>query len=168
MSHGGRRLVEAFSQGEPMLFATQFKSGIRRAARALALASLIPAGSAFAGPLLVNVEQVRNDSGVVRCGLFASAQAWRQEQSALRTANAMPVNGKAVCDLGVVPAGEYAVALFHAENGEAHVQYGFLGKPRQGVGFSNNPSITFGAPDFEAAKLHIGSEPVRLNVVVKY
>lgn len=77
-------------------------------------------------------------------------------------------NATAHCDFGEVPEGDYAVAVFHAEHGETQIEYGFLGKPKQGVGFSNNPSIAFGAPDFEAARIRIGREPVNLEITLKY
>jgi len=132
-------------------------------------AFLLAVGPAFAGQLAVSVSQARNDSGRVRCGLFDRADGWRDEEQALRAVDAAVVSGKATCDFGSVPAGEYAIAVFHAEQGEPRVEYGFLGKPRQGVGFSNNPSITFGAPGFDTAKVSVGDDDdLNVEVMLKY
>jgi uncharacterized protein (DUF2141 family) len=50
-----------------------------------------------------------------------------------------------------IPAGTYAVAVFHAEHNEAQIETGLFGKPKQGYAFSNNPSSMFGPPDFSSA-----------------
>lgn len=134
----------------------------------LLLLTLLPAPPALSGPLTVEISQARSDSGVVRCGLFADADSWRVEERALRGVEASIRGGKAHCDFGDVPQGEYAVAVFHARQGETKVEYGFLGKPRQGVGFSNNPSITFGAPGFDAAKFIVGAQAQRIEITLKY
>src|SRR5690606_16369764 len=101
-------------------------------------------------------------------GLFGHVDGWRQEEHAVRSVDATIKNGEAVCDFGIVPQGDYAIAVFHAEHGEPSVNYGFLGKPKQGVGFSNNPSITFGAPNFEAARMSVGIEKLAVAIVLKY
>jgi len=142
------------------------RSGVQRSI--VLAAALLLAPLAQAGQVSVTVDKVRNDSGQVRCGLFNTAESWRVEERALRTVVAGISAGRVVCDFGNVPEGSYSVAVFHAENGEERVSYGFLGKPRQGVGFSNNPSITFGAPDFAKAQVSVGSEPLTLAVEMKY
>ena len=50
-----------------------------------------------------------------------------------------------------LPAGEWAVAVIHDANGNAKLDT-LMGIPREGFGFSNNPSIGFGAPSFAAAR----------------
>ena len=50
-----------------------------------------------------------------------------------------------------IPPGTYAVALFHAEHGETQLQTGFFGQPKEGYGFSRNPTSSMGPPDFSAA-----------------
>ena len=124
---------------------------------------------ALAGNLVVNVENLRNAQGVVRCGLFAGEDGWRQEERAQhKTVSKISEQRGAVCDFGDVRDGQYAVAVFHAENREEKIEYGLFGKPRQGVGFSNNPSMTFGPPDYDAARVTVGPGPTRLRIQVKY
>lgn len=133
-----------------------------------AVACAVMWSPALAGSLTAAVSQARNDLGEVRCGLFDSADGWRKEERALRAVDAVVKNGAAACDFGVVPPGDYAVAVFHAEQGEPKVDYGFLGKPKQGVGFSNNPPITFGAPDFKTALIQVGTEGLTVPIRLKY
>jgi uncharacterized protein (DUF2141 family) len=58
----------------------------------------------------------------------------------LRGAVAQIKNGLAACVFNGLPAGTYAVAVFHAEHNETQMETGLFGKPKQGYGFSNNPA----------------------------
>ena len=129
---------------------------------------LCTASPLWAGPLSAQITEARNDRGVVRCGLFKEATTWRNEDQAWRTVDASLQSGQAQCDFGTVPPGDYAIAVFHAEHNEAKVSYGFLGKPKQGVGFSNNPSITFGAPDFAQAVFRVDTHALVLPIHLTY
>src|SRR3546814_430469 len=94
------------------------KDPIRAIGGLIALACALISWPASAGPLSVTVNQARNDSGQVRCGLFDRAQGWRKEELAARAVDTTIKNGRAICDFGVVPPGNYAIAVFHAEHGE--------------------------------------------------
>jgi len=134
---------------------------------ALALGCANPASAQSHGRLSVSVEGVRNDAGSVRCGLYSSADGFREPGREMRGAVAPIKNGNATCVFSGVPAGTYAVAVFHAEHNERQMETGLFGKPKQGYGFSNNPSSTFGPPSFNSAAftynggtLHV---PIRLT-----
>ena len=62
----------------------------------------------------------------------------------------------------------YAVALFHDENDDGHLNTNALGIPTEGAGFSNNPTLYFGPPSLEKVRftLHPGDNAV--DVTVKY
>ena len=75
-------------------------------------------------------------------------------------ARSAPIRGQsATCTFSNIPAGTYAVAVFHAEHNEARIETGAFGKPKQGYGFSGNPSSGFGPPSFSVRGL-----PVQLAV----
>ncbi len=69
--------------------------------------------------------------------------------------------------LGSLVAGDYAIAIIHDENGNGKLDT-FAGIPREGVGFSRNPAMTFGPPKWEAARFHVASGPGELDVKLKY
>jgi len=53
-------------------------------------------------------------------------------------------------------AGEYAVSLYQDENENGKLDVGKLVPiPTEKYGFSNNPSTTFGPPDFEDCKFKL-------------
>jgi glycosyltransferase involved in cell wall biosynthesis len=91
----------------------------------------------------------------VRCGLYSSPDGFRVPGREMRGAVARIRNGHATCVFNGLPAGTYAVAVFHAEHNEAQMETGLFGKPKQGYGFSRNPSSAFGPPSFASAAAEI-------------
>jgi len=118
---------------------------------ALVFGAATAASAQSSGKLNVSVAGVRNDNGSVRCGLYSSANGFREPGREMRGAVAPIKNGQATCVFNGIPAGTYAIAVFHAEHNETQMETGLFGKPKQGYGFSNNPSSTFGPPSFESA-----------------
>lgn len=130
-------------------------------------AGSIAALAGAAGKITVPVSGVRNDEGVVRCGLFSSAATFRQAGAEMKGSIAKISGGAATCSFSGVPAGTYAVAVFHAENNETSLETGMFGKPKEGYGFSRNAGGGFSPPSFdEAAIAFDGSKaswPVHLH-----
>lgn len=69
--------------------------------------------------------------------------------------------------LGQLAPGSYAIAIIHDENGNGKLDT-FAGIPREGVGFSHNPAIRFGAPSFRSAQFAIAGNAVRQDIKIKY
>jgi len=133
------------------------------------LAALMAAPAiATAGPINLTITGIRNQDGVVRCGLFASAAGFREPGREMMEATGKINGGRSTCSFKSVPSGTYAVAVFHAERGERKMDIGLFGKPKQGVGFSRNPSIAFGPPSFAAAAFTVGNDPVNMTVGLNY
>lgn len=63
--------------------------------------------------------------------------------------------------------GDYAVALFHDENGNGKLDKRF-GMPAEGIGFSRNPRMTFGPPKFAAARFAVSGQELTETVRMKY
>ena len=55
-----------------------------------------------------------------------------------------------------LPAGRYAVNAFHDENDNGELDTNLVGIPSEGYGFANDPSTTFGPPDFGEAAVTVG------------
>jgi len=139
---------------------------IRRPIAACACA--LATAAANSETLNVAVTGARSDQGVVRCGLFVSADGFRVPGREARAADASIRNGQALCRFTGVDRGDYALAVFHAEKNEAAVESGWFGKPKQGVGFSNDPSVTFGPPRFEQARFTIDRPQVDIGITLQY
>lgn len=128
----------------------------------------VTSGVTEAASLNVSVTGVRSGAGIVRCGLFAAADGFRIPGRELQAADAAIKGTRAVCTFANVAPGDYAIAAFHAEKNENAIEYGLFGKPKQGVGFSNNPSITFGAPGFDKARFAVDKARVDLSIALQY
>ncbi|MDR2683441.1 MAG: DUF2141 domain-containing protein [Dysgonamonadaceae bacterium] len=83
-----------------------------------------------------------------------------------------PVNGQIVqvksdtvtVVLENIPAGEYAVSLYHDENGNGKLDTGLFGIPVEKYGFSNDAKGTYGPPAFEDCRITVEGD---LEIVVR-
>ena len=137
-------------------------------AAALTIGSVSAATAQAGNKLGVTVTGLRNSNGVVRCGLYASAEGFRQPGREMRGAVGAIRGQSATCTFSNLPAGTYAVAVFHAEHNEARIETGAFGKPKQGYGFSNNPSSGFGPPSFSSAAFQYGGGQQSMQVSLQY
>lgn len=132
----------------------------------LAVLAMLAAGPAVANSLVeVTVLGVRDDQGVVRVALCTAAEFL----SAHCTYNAtVPAQrGTVVVQLADVPPGAYAAQAWHDENNDGRLDRNFLGIPRRGVGFSNNPSL-LGPPAFAKTAFTVGPDIGRASLRLRY
>jgi len=103
---------------------------------------------------------VKNDKGVVRCGLF-TAKGWLKDpvQPALAR-----VNGKtALCVFKRIPPGVYGLSAFHDENNNGKLDTNFVGMPTEDYCASRGARGTLGPPSFEDAKFNYTGGTKRLQ-----
>ena len=63
--------------------------------------------------------------------------------------------------------GRYAFKFFHDENSNKKLDTNWLGIPKEGFGFSNNPAMTFGPPSFEKTLFELNASK-RIQCKPKY
>jgi uncharacterized protein (DUF2141 family) len=114
------------------------------------------------------IQGLRSSKGVVRCGLFNSEAGFPKAGRQVMAVNGTIANQRATCVFTTIPPGTYAIAAFHAENNEMQVQTNMLGMPRQGFGFTRNPSAGLGAPAFKDAATAYSGGPVSWPIALKY
>ena len=144
---------------------------MRRIFLAITLATILST-TAFAqivrGTIKVTVLGVHNSDGDVKCALFNSEDGFPMDPSkAIQRVSGQIQNGQAVCNfIKVLPGDDYAVAVFHDENGNGVLDTNFLGIPKEGVGASNDASSTFGPPKYAEAKFKYsgGVQPVTIHL----
>ena len=68
---------------------------------------------------------------------------------------------------GVAP-GTYGVIAFHDINDDGDVNQNLIGLPTEGVGFSRDARITFGAPRFADAALQVQGAVVTLDITLHF
>ncbi len=98
--------------------------------------------------ILVKVDNVKERKGRVVVDLCNKAddfmsKSYRQEVVSIST------SGDIVAQFRNVPKGTYAIRIYQDENESGKLEYGLMGIPKEGVGFSKNPTMQFGPPTFD-------------------
>ena len=114
--------------------------------------------------LEITVTNIKVIKGEITLRLFNDEKFFPKEGQEFRTAS-IPVNGNIVkYTFTGLPAGEYAVALFHDKNSDGVCNRNFLGKSKEGYGFSRNCKPKFSAPDFNDCKILLNRN---LNITIE-
>ena len=67
-----------------------------------------------------------------------------------------------------IPEGHYAISAFHDLNGNGELdKVRLLGIPKEPFGFSGNPRIILGAPNFEDCAFVVDEETSDLTLILK-
>lgn len=139
--------------------------------RATWLASaLVLAAPAAAGDLSVTVGGIRSADGTVNVALHAETAGVRFPDGAgvIAAGWRRAGEGSRRIVFADLPAGRYAVAAFHDENGNGELDSNLLGLPVEGYGFANDATGVMGPPPFSAASVEVGVRPVAVTVTLGY
>jgi uncharacterized protein (DUF2141 family) len=134
------------------------------------LAAQITIVSGFTPPakdIVIRVDKIRNAKGFILVALHANGKDFPASEKAFRMERGQISEGSAEIVLHDVPAGRYAIALFHDENNDQKLNTNFLGIPKEGYGFSNNAYHTFRAPDYSEASFQHEDNTI-LNIHMHY
>jgi len=125
---------------------------------------------ASARDLVIQVETLQDKSGQVVANLYDNAAAFRKTplQQVRLPATQQNESGEISLVLHDVPAGTFAVMVFHDRNGDGKLARNFLGIPSEPYGFSGTPT-KYGPPNFDEAsfRLFAPSAPVTLTIKLK-
>lgn len=130
---------------------------------------LLPATLAaplHAASLTVAVTGVRNDKGHVRIGVCTQSQFLGERCSYHAIVTSHP--GIVTVTIPGIQPGAYAVAAYQDETDAGHLRRGLFGIPKDGAGFSRNPSPGMGPPSFRACALSIGAQDAAISIVLRY
>ena len=67
-----------------------------------------------------------------------------------------------------LPAGTYAVAVMHDQNGNGQLDTNLFGIPQEGIGVSNNALNTFGPPMFEETSFSLNEQRKVIEITLDY
>lgn len=148
----------------------------RRKPRAMAMAAAALgavaalAAAAQASELHVAVEGIRSDRGRIMVALHAPVPGAEFPDGAGTVAAQWRKARAGTLDFvfGSLPAGRFAVAVFHDENGNEELDTNLLGIPREGYAFSRNARGFAGPPSFDAAAVEVGAGRVSTSAALGY
>lgn len=127
---------------------------------------LLP-GATPVADLHVDVAMLRSGKGMLRLCLTADPKNFPACVGDARAITRSVPAGNPDMVFAGLPTGNYALAVIHDENGNNKLDT-MLGIPREGFGFSRNPTITFGPPRFAAARFQLDTDANRQQVRMKY
>jgi uncharacterized protein (DUF2141 family) len=113
----------------------------------------------------VIIKNVGPARGTLFVGLFDSEKTFLKKP--VRGERVAAHEGSVRAVFKDVPAGEYAISVFHDANGNGKLDTNFIGIPKEGVGASNDAMGSFGPPSFQKAKFKCPSAGV-VSVTMKY
>jgi uncharacterized protein (DUF2141 family) len=116
--------------------------------------------------LTVVVSNVRSASGVLRVTLFTRERDYMKDFTNARVVKAAV--GEVTVSFDSPAPGYCAVTVFHDENNNGKLDSNFFRMPREGVGFSNDASATFGPPSWAKAKFSVAGRSTTTQIALKY
>ena len=121
--------------------------------------------------LRIHVDGLRNSTGVVGAVIFTSPEGWPEntDKSLHHWPTEIP-HGKheATATWENLPPGDYGIAVIHDENRNRKLDRNFIGIPKEGFGFANNPHVGLSAPPFDAAKVHVACPATEIPIHLQY
>lgn len=111
--------------------------------------------------IVARISNVRNDRGVCQVCLFNNAASFKGESGTPVQCVQAPVKGgQSEALFENIPAGMYAVMVFHDANKNKKLDQNFLGIPKEGYGASQNKLPFASAPSFNDNKFLVPDKTV--------
>ena len=120
-----------------------------------------------ASVLEVRVTGIESNRGMLAIALFDSPADYSTQQNAVRKAWLEIDSDVAVWTVRDLPAGDYAVIVYHDENDNKQIDMRALGMPKEPVGVSNNARGLFGPPRFKAASFELSPPLTRHEIALR-
>ncbi|GAB4015859.1 DUF2141 domain-containing protein [Spirosoma migulaei] len=124
--------------------------------------SISPVASSPKTSLTIDIQNIRSQKGSVYIALFKPDSGFPEGN---------PVEGKKADIKGSnaqtifsIEPGEYAVAVFHDENGNGILDKRIFGMPKEPYGFSNNFRPRLSAPKFKDCQFSVGTSGRTISI----
>lgn len=141
------------------------------AAGAAALVALGPAAGLAMRPgvpgLILIVKDIRSPFGQVHVGVFDDPEAFPRGETVVGERVAART-GRVMVRFPDLPAGRYAFAFYHDEDGDEQFDKTLLGLPVEGFGFSNDAPLSLGPPSFVAAAVDFDGGSLTITASMRY
>ena len=133
-----------------------------------AAAVLLSGNGPAAGGVTVTVNGLRNTNGMVRACITAVPRLFPHcDRDPAAQKLSVPARNGAVLNFPGLPAGRYAIAVIHDENGNGKMDKGLI-LPKEGFGFSRDAPVRMGPPPFSAAAFDVAAAVVRTTIRIRY
>lgn len=117
--------------------------------------------------ITISIDNIRNDKGLIYFALYNCPDDYNNEANHKRSGSVRPEKGSVSFTLYNLPKGVYGMSVLHDENMNKKMDFNLLGIPKEGFGFSENPGLRVGAPNFDAIKFEL-KENTSININLRY
>ena len=116
----------------------------------------------------VHVDGFRNTKGDLGVSVFRTPDGWPENNDKAVFHSGFPIQGDHTTAEFTLPEGRFAIVVLHDENTNHKLDRNFIGIPREGFGFANNPRVGLSAPSFEAAILPVACPRTETSIHLIY
>lgn len=128
-----------------------------------------PVSSTTNSIIRVQIEGLKETKGQICFSLFASSKGFPDNGDNTLQAKCVSVREESpTLIIDNLHLGTYALAVFHDVNGDGKLNRNFLGIPKEGFGFSQNPEIQTSPPSFGDSAVLVTSAETNLQVQLRY
>ncbi len=135
----------------------------------LLLACMLGGGQALAdsGRLIVELQNVRDNTGNIRASLYREPDSFRKEDKALKVVSLPAKPGTLTLTFDGLAPGRYAVMVYHDANDDQKLNLRLGMFPTEGYGLSNNPKV-MGPPRFDDSAIEVKAPESRIAIRLAY
>jgi len=121
------------------------------------------------GRVEITMTGFKTTEGQALVAFFLNDSGWPDPDESIFATVTVPISdGRAIAVVEDVPAGPFAVSVFHDEDGDRELGSGAFGIPSEAYGFSADARNPFGPPKFEEARLELAAgETKQITIRVK-
>jgi len=111
---------------------------------------------------------IRTSEGQIAIGINSSAKGWPHEpEIELQFRKDTLNNGELVVQIDTLSFGSYAISALDDLNSNIEMEM-FLGIPKEGYGFTRNPSFKLRAPKFEECSFELNQPLEKTTIHFRY
>lgn len=117
------------------------------------------------GSLTIQIDRLRNQKGEVCLKVFSGAQGFPNGNAGVVKRQCLKIQEiPMTVTFTNLKSGSYAIAAFHDLNGDRQLNRNPLGMPTEDYGFSRNPNVRTGPPQFRDAVFMLAGPRTTLKI----
>ena len=130
---------------------------------------LLGGTAAFAADVTVKVSGFKNENGNALVYLWKAPDGFPGKTEKAAVTKTSPIKGTSITVVfNDVAPGTYAFSVTHDDNNNGKMDTGFMGKPKEGYGASNNPQNKMSAPSFDQCKIAVDASGKTVDIALRY
>ena len=115
--------------------------------------------------LSVDVTGVKSDKGSVLVAVYDSSDSFLDSNKMFSGGSSKAQLGSTWVIIDNLPDGEYALAIFHDEDGDDELDTNWIGIPKEPICFSIGKMKTFGPPKYSECAFKVeGDKEIRVSL----